>query len=319
MTRQSGAVDVTSPDGLPDEPPTVREPDDEARRLRRHLDDLGLSGMVDVHTHFMPDSVMKKVWGYFDSAGPLTGRHWPIAYRAPQPERLETLRSFGVEWFPSLCYPHKPDMAEWLNGWCAEFAAETPGCLHSATFFPEPEAGRYVVEAIEAGAQVFKAHVQVGAYDPNDPLLDPVWGALAESATPVVLHSGNGPVPGKHTGPPGVRALLERYPDLVLVIAHMGLPDYADFLDVAATANRVHLDTTMVFTAFTEASSPFPRELRPRLADLGDRILFGSDFPNIPYSYLEAVEAILDLDLGSDWNRRVLALNALDLFRLPPG
>ena len=42
---------------------------------------LGLPGLIDVHTHFMPKNVMDKVWKYFDSAGPLTGRTWPITYR----------------------------------------------------------------------------------------------------------------------------------------------------------------------------------------------------------------------------------------------
>ena len=58
-------------------------------------------------------------------------------------------------------------MAESLNAWTADFAARTPDCLHSATFFPEPEAAVYVPAAIEAGARVFKAHVQVGGYDPG--------------------------------------------------------------------------------------------------------------------------------------------------------
>ncbi|MFD0429725.1 hypothetical protein ACFQ60_25020 [Streptomyces zhihengii] len=34
----------------------------------------------------------------------------------------------------------------------------------------------YVRDAVDGGARVFKAHVQVGAYDPADPLLDPAWG-----------------------------------------------------------------------------------------------------------------------------------------------
>ena len=61
-----------------------------------------------------------------------------------------------------MVYPHKPEMAAWLNGWAADFAARTPDCLHTATFFPEESAGEYVGAAIEAGARVFKAHIQVG-------------------------------------------------------------------------------------------------------------------------------------------------------------
>jgi uncharacterized protein len=295
----------------------VRLPPDEAAQVRQRLADLDLPGLIDVHTHFMPEPVLRKVWAYFDAVGPMTGRPWPIAYRLPEAERVARLEAFGVQRFTSLLYPHKAGMAARLNEWARDFAARTPACLSSATFFPEPEAGRYVAEAIDGGARIFKAHVQVGDYDPNDPLLDPVWGTLVDAGTPVVIHCGHGPAPGTHTGPAGIRRLLARYPDLTLVVAHLGLPDYADFLDLAERYPRVHLDTTMVFTAFTEVLHPFPVELRPRLADLGDRILFGSDFPNLPYSYLEAVDAVLGLGLGTAWERGVLSLNAARLLALP--
>ena len=55
-----------------------------------------------------------------------------------------------------------------------------PECLHSATFFPEPEAAEYVADGIDEGVEVFKVHVQVGNFDVRDPHLDKVWGQLAE-------------------------------------------------------------------------------------------------------------------------------------------
>jgi uncharacterized protein len=73
----------------------------------------------------------------------------------------------------------------------------------------------------------------------------------------------------------------------------------------------------MAFTRFTDATDPFPADLTPRLRDLGGRILFGSDFPNIPYPYLDAVDAVLGLGLGPEWSRAVLHGNAARLFDLP--
>jgi predicted TIM-barrel fold metal-dependent hydrolase len=99
-----------------------------------------------------------------------------------------------------------------------------------------------------------------------------------------------------------------------LVIAHMGLPEYGEFFDLVEAYDGLHLDTTMAFTDFTEAMHPFPRELTPRLVDLADRIVFGSDFPNIPYPYVEGIEALERLDLGDDWLRGVLYENAARLF-----
>ncbi|MCX5263096.1 amidohydrolase family protein [Streptomyces sp. NBC_00199] len=288
---------------------------DEAGEIRRFWGRLGLPGLVDVHTHFMPERVLRKVWEYFDGVGPLTGGlEWPITYRRDEEERTALLRQFGVRAFTSMLYPHKPGMASWLNGWAADFARRTPDCLHTSTLYPEPGVEAYVREAVEAGARVFKAHVQVGAYDPTDELLRPAWALLADAGVPVVIHCGSGPAPGKHTGPEPIARVLERHPRLRLIVAHMGMPEYEDFLDLAERYAEVRLDTTMTFTDFAEELSPFPRRALPRLAALGDRILLGTDFPSIPYRYLHQLHALERLDLGDEWLRAVCHDNAARLF-----
>jgi predicted TIM-barrel fold metal-dependent hydrolase len=163
---------------------------------------------------------------------------------------------------------------------------------------------------------VFKAHVQVGAYDPRDSLLDPVWGLLAESGAPVVVHCGSGPFPGTHTGPGPFREVLARHPALTAIIAHAGTPEYGEFLDLAEAYPGVYLDTTMVFTDYLEQIAPFPSHERPRLADLGGKILLGTDFPNIPHPYLHQLQALARLGLGAPWLRAVCHHNAATLLGL---
>ncbi|MFJ9807321.1 amidohydrolase family protein [Streptomyces sp. NPDC101158] len=289
----------------------------EAAAIRGFARRLGLPGLVDVHTHFMPRNVLDKVWAYFDSAGPLTGVEWPITYREEEDRRVALLRDFGVLAFTSMLYPHKAGMAEWLDDWAADFAARTPDCLHTATFFPEPGAPGYVRRALDRGARVFKVHLQVGGFDPNDPLLDDVWGAVEEAGTPVVVHCGSGPAPGAFTGPGPVGRLLARHPRLRLVVAHLGMPEYGEFLDLADRYEGVHLDTTMAFTDFSERLAPFPADELKRLQGLGDRVLLGSDFPNIPYPYVHQLDALERLGLGDDWLRAVCHDNAARLFELP--
>ncbi|MDT0331905.1 amidohydrolase family protein [Nocardiopsis lambiniae] len=284
----------------------------ESIAVRRLWQGLDLPGLVDVHTHFMPDNVLRKVWAYFDALG----GYWPITYRDDEAARVARLREFGVVRYTSLFYPHRPGMAVWLNDWATGFAAAHPDCLHGATLYPEPEARDYVPAAIAAGARVFKAHVQVGGYDPRDPLLDEAWGALADAGVPVVVHCGSGPLPGAHTGPGPFSEVLRRHTRLTAIIAHAGSPEYTAFLDLAERRPNVHLDTTMVFTRFTERRAPFPVDDLPRLKGLADRILLGTDYPNIPYPYLEQLDALVRLDLGDDWLRGVLYGNAARLFDL---
>jgi predicted TIM-barrel fold metal-dependent hydrolase len=285
----------------------------------RYWRELGLPGLVDVHVHFLPERVQAKVWQYFADAESHYGAPWPISYALPVPERLAVLADLGVRAFPTLPYPHKAGMAAWLNDQAAAFAREHAQVLQSATFYPEPEAPAYVAEALDAGARVFKVHVQVGDFDPRDELLDAVWARLEQTGTPVVIHCGSGPLRGEHTGPAPMAGLLDRYPRLQLVIAHLGMPEYGAFLELAETHERVHLDTTMFATDFTERLMPFDRALLPRLAALRDKVLLGSDFPTIPYPYAHQLAALHRLGLGEDWLRAVLWGNGARLFGVLDG
>ena len=292
---------------------------DRADRVRAFARDLGLPGLQDIHTHFLPPRVMAKVRAQFDAAGPLIGRPWPLRYRDEDDVLVETLRSFGVRRFTALPYAHKPDMAEFLNDWAAGFAARVPEAAVCGTFFPEPGVTAYVTERTAVSprrVEVWKVHVQVGAFTVTDPLLDEAWGVIAEAGTPVVLHAGSGPVPTEHTGPGPVAALLRRHPRLRLVVAHAGAPEYADFLALAESHERVALDTTMAFTPFfDEMGGAYPPELLPRLRDLGlaGKVHLGSDFPNIPYAYADQLDALARLDLGEEWLRAVCWTSTADL------
>jgi predicted TIM-barrel fold metal-dependent hydrolase len=282
---------------------------------------LGLPGVLDVHVHFMPDNVLRKVWAYFDGVGPLTGRPWPIRYRWPEQQRLAHLRAMGVRRFPSLVYAHKPAMAAWLNDWSLSFAASYDDVIPTATFFPEPGVASYVEEALRRGARLFKVHVQVGGYDPRDPLLDDVWAMLADAGVPAVVHAGNGPTPGRFTGPGAIGDVLARHPASTMIVAHMGMPDYDDFLAFAERYENVHVDTTMCFVDFfgAAAAARLRASLAPRLGHLQDKVLLGTDFPNIPHDYAHQVDVLTRLGLGDDWMRAVLWHNAARLFGVDGG
>lgn len=272
---------------------------------------LGLPGLVDLHVHFLPERMLHKVWAYFDGARAHYGMEWPIQYRLPEAERLARLDAFGVRRFAPLVYPHKPGMARWLTEWAGEFALHTASAVHTATLYPEPDVADYLAAAVEAGARAVKVHVQVGGFDPRDALLRPAWGLLAEAGIPAIVHCGHGPIPGAHTGLDVFGEVLAAHPRLTAVLAHAGMPDYLAALDLVRRYPNVYLDTTMVGTAFSEQAAPLPPGWPALLAGVADRVVLGTDYPNIPYSYAEQLRAIAgwaaaDERLGEPFLRSVL-------------
>jgi predicted TIM-barrel fold metal-dependent hydrolase len=290
---------------------TVPAPPVDDADVPRFLRELDVPGIVDAHVHFLPGSVMDKVWAYFDHGVTHYGTSWDVHYRTPEEDRVETLRELGVRAYAPLTYPHKPDMARWLTDWAAGFAERTPGAVRTATLYPEPDVVDYLGAAVAGGARVVKVHVQVGGFDPRDPLLDGAWGLLAEAGVPAVVHCGNGPLPGEFTGLDVFAQVLAAHPRLTVVLAHSGMPDYVGALDLVHRFPNVHVDTTMVGTPFSEGLAPLPPDWASRLADVTDRVVFGSDFPNIPYAYAEQVAAVArwarsDDRLGAGFARAVL-------------
>ena len=280
-------------------------------RTRAAWERLGLPGLIDVHAHFHPPAIERAVWRVFDQAGPLIGREWPIRYRQPVEERVALLRSFGVRRFTTLPYAHKPGVAGFLNDWSRDFAASVPEAVWSATFYPEPEAGDYVAGLVADGVEIFKVHQQVGGFHLDDPLLAPVWGTLQDAGTPVLVHAGSGPVGTEFTGPASMGRLLASYPRLTVVVAHLGAPECLDFARLAARYDHVHLDTSMAVSPFF--GDHLGAEVVAALADLQPRVLWGSDFPTLPFPYVDQLEALAALDLGDDWLRDVLWHNGAAL------
>ncbi|TWS23488.1 amidohydrolase [Tsukamurella sputi] len=286
-------------------PTTTPGPTSDAE-IPAYLEALGIPGLADIHVHFLPEPMLVKVWDFFDRASAEYGREWPIRYRFDEDTRLDLIRGMGVRAIPALTYPHKPGMAVWLNDWCAEFARRVPDAIHCATLYPEPGVGEYVAQAVADGARLFKMHVQVGVFAPDDPLLDPAWETLVAARIPVVIHAGSGPVEGPYTGPDRVAEVLRRHPELTLVIAHLGMPEYDRFADLAERFPNVHLDTTMAATDFTQRTAPMPPGYVERLGALADKVVLGSDFPNIPYDYAHQLFGLARLGLGDEWMRKVL-------------
>jgi predicted TIM-barrel fold metal-dependent hydrolase len=284
--------------------------DDDLPALAEHL---GLPGFFDVHAHFMPDRMQEAVWAHFDE---LDDPPWPILYRFDEDERMAALAKLGIVRHTALAYAHRPGVAAWLNQHTLALAARHPQVVPTFTLYPEPEAPEYVAAALEAGGRCVKVHLQVGKFDLTDPRLTGAWAALERAGTPIVMHVGavdDGSGGEEFCGPEPVLRLLERHPDLRPVVAHLGAPDAVELLDRAGELPELRFDTAMAVIPTAQIWTP-PPWLGERLGELGDRILFGSDFPTLPRPLADQVSALVGFGLGDGWLRAVLWENADRLF-----
>jgi hypothetical protein len=73
------------------------------------------------------------------------------------------------------------------------------------------------------------------------------------------------------------------------------------------------LDTAMAMADYLPGAAPPPlSEYR------ADRVMYGTDFPNIPYAWDRELGRILKARIAEDRQRLLLAKNAADFFGLPP-
>ena len=63
--------------------------------------------------------------------------------------------------------------------------------------------------------------------------------------------------------------------------------------------------------------TPVPPAVLAGYGDHGDRIVLGTDFPNIPYPYEVQLEALESWGLGDDWLRAVCWHNGARLVGAP--
>jgi predicted TIM-barrel fold metal-dependent hydrolase len=209
------------------------------------------------------------------------------------------LRAAGVERFVFFSYAHKPGMAREINAWLAQTSRELDGYgVPLATIHPDDDdALADMRAALDDGCIGLKLHEDVQGVAVDDPRLVPVFEEMAARGAFLLVHVG--PIPWSYPEGAGiarVARVLAAHPRLNVVVAHMGAPDTDAYFALMAAHPRLYLDTTMMFAHDSPLGTD--REFnRTLIARHADRVLYGTDFPNIPYAYEREHAGLLALDL----------------------
>jgi uncharacterized protein len=274
---------------------------------------------IDIHTHLHPERLSRAIRKWFAERS-----DWKLEYPT-EPELVAGfLRDHGVERFVYFSYAHKAGIAREINAWLHAVRPRVPDGIPLGTIHPDdPDVMEAVDEALVGyGFHGFKFHINVQRFFPDDPRVLPVYERLLALDRFLLIHVGSAPWPNAFDGFPRFARVMDMFPRLKVVVAHMGSFETRQFMQLMERCPNLYLDTTMAFAPVRHEH----RQIDTRLNRISvtnddllrwqDRIVFGSDFPNLPYPYEEEREALWLRDLPLPVFRKIFHDNAAALLGL---
>ncbi len=178
------------------------------------------------------------------------------------------------------------------NEWTCQMAQEQPGLV--AFLSVDPIMGQEAMKAElldkidNQGARGLKIHPGEGRFFPDDPSLGPVYDVMVERGLPVISHGGldiANPDPS-YTRPAAFARVAQQYPDLKLVIAHLGNNFFDESVQMAAKYPNIFFDTSAVIPGdkdgepLIKENALSDKEAVELIRKIGvERVMFGSDYP----------------------------------------
>ena len=275
---------------------------------------VGLPPIIDTHVHIFPRNISAALHQWFDMNA------WPIRYRLTSSRIFEFLLARGIQHIVALQYAHKPGVAVYLNQYmaekCQEYRNQVTGM---ATVFPgEDNAENILQQAFDEGLTGVKLHAHVQCFDMNAEYMNRLYECCRRNSKPIVMHVGREPKSSAYHCDPyqlcsaaKLERVLQDFPKLNICVPHLGFDETAAYRELIEKYNNLWLDTTMVITDY------FPMQEKTDLHYYrADRIMYGSDFPNIPYAWDRELKELKTADLDYSILQKLTNQNAADFFNL---
>ena len=210
---------------------------------------------------------------------------------------------------------------ESVNEWVARYVAGhedrlvAVGSIHPRR---TKDARGDTARLFELGIRMLKVHPPHQLFPANDYLsgndaLAAIYRTAEEHGRPVMIHTGTSVFPGarnRFADPMAVDDVAVDFPRLPIVLAHAGRPLY---MTTAVFLARRHPNVRL------DLSGIPPRKLLeylPRLEEISDRCLWGTDFPSPGITSMRRnVDDFLTLPLTDGARRKILFDNAAALVR----
>ena len=271
-----------------------------------------LPPVVDAHVHVFPGNLFSAIWSWFDENA------WPIRYRMSSSEALRYLLDRGVRHVIALQYAHKPGISQMLNRYMAKKCEEFPGKITGmAAVFPgEPDAEKILKETFGHGLKGVKLHAHVQCFDMNSEEMNRLYDLCQSEQKPMVMHVGREPKSKAYRCDPyqicradKLERVLRDFPGLRICVPHLGMDEISAYKKMTEKYDNLWLDTTMVLADY------FPMKGAIELGSFrADRVMYGSDFPNIPYAWDRELRWLERSNLPRDNLEWILGKSAAGFF-----
>jgi predicted TIM-barrel fold metal-dependent hydrolase len=269
--------------------------------------------IVDAHVHVFPDDIFSSIRKWFKKFA------WPIRYQLSATGVVEFLSSRGIGHIVAMQYAHKPGIARGLNSFMKGLCDLYGNITGMATVFPgEKNAADILMDAFQDGLSGVKLHAHVQCFDMNSEEMDEIYDICESYNKPLMMHVGREPKspayacdPYKLCNSEKLERVLRNYPGLRICVPHLGINEDSAYHQMIERYDNLWLDTAMVLTEY------FPGYLPPQLNEWRmDRILYGTDFPNIPFAWDRELKCLERAGLSDESMELILHKNAENLYAI---
>lgn len=216
------------------------------------------------------------------------------------------------------------DLADKLkasNEWMCQIAEENPRLEAFIGIDPSilginemPSHVEHMVK--EYGAKGVKVHPVHQQFFMHDIRMRNVWEICEDLGVPVIAHSGPAKKDPQYASPESFIPTLEAYPDLKVVICHMGGGNWKELPIISHRYTNAFFDISEIIEWMGATRAPSRYELAKLIIEMNpDKVIMGSDFPW--YDIKTTVDKVLDLPLLNDGHKAsILGRNAKQILRV---